>query len=261
MSSNLIRRRGYRSVTVPAIPEIVAHRGYSFAAPENTVAAFELAWKVAADAVEIDIYLTADNHIVVHHCATTGRTCVGGDLKVSESTLEELRKLDAGQAKGAQWAGEKIPTLEETFAVVPDGKRLLVEIKCHSEIVPEFMRIFKASGLKDEQVAIISFHDDVIKTIKEVHPSFEAYWLCCTNRMSADELVATAKAANADGLDAMVCDEFNEEFVAKVREAGMGLHVWTVDKDEEAVRMAALGVDGITTNRPAEIRALLEGRR
>jgi len=241
-------------------PEIVAHRGYSYVAPENTLAAINLAWLVGADAVEIDIYLTTDNQIVLFHDRTTART-TGVDLTVSESSFDQLRALDLGKWKGDQWAGEKIATLEDALATIPEGKRMFVEIKCHSEIIPRLVEILDASGCKDDQVAIISFYEDVIKDIKAIRPSLEAYWLCCTNRKTSEELIEIAKSANADGLDAMICYEFNEEFVSKARSAGMGVYVWTVDDDEDALRMAALGVDGITTNRPPEIRALLEGRR
>lgn len=242
------------------MPEIVAHRGYSYVAPENTLAAINLAWLVGADAVEIDIYLTTDNRIVLHHDRTTART-TGVDLTVSESNFDQLRALDLGKWKGDQWAGEQIPTVEEALATIPEGKRMFVEIKCRSEIIPKFIEALDASGCKDDQVAVICFHEDVIKDIKAARPTLKAYWLCNPQKKSAEELIEIAKSANADGLDAMICDEFNKEFVSRLRSAGMGIYVWTVDKDEDAQRMAALGVDGITTNRPPEITALREGRR
>jgi glycerophosphoryl diester phosphodiesterase len=242
------------------IPEIIAHRGYSYVAPENTLGAINLAWLVGADAVEIDIYLTTDNQIVLFHDRTTART-TGVDLTVSESSFDQLRALDLGKWKGDQWAGEKIATLEEALSTIPEGKRMFVEIKCHSEIIPHFLKALDASGCKDDQVAVISFYEEVIKDIKAIRPSLEAYWLCWTNRKPTEELIEIAKSSDADGLDAMVCEAFNEEFVSKVRDAGLGVYVWTIDDDAEALRMASLGVDGITTNRPPEIMALLEGRR
>jgi len=242
------------------IPEIIAHRGYSYVAPENTLAAINLAWLVGADGVEIDIYLTTDNRIVLFHDRTTART-TGVDLTVSESSFDQLRALDLGKWKGDQWEGERIATLAEVLPTIPEGKRMFVEIKCQSEIIPHFLEILDASGCKDDQVAVISFSQDVVRDIKTARPSLEAYWLCWTDRKPADELIEIAKSSDADGLDAMICEAFNEEFVSKVRDAGLGVYVWTVDDDAEALRMAALGVDGITTNRPPEITALLGGRR
>ena len=91
--------------------EIIGHRGASYLAPENTMASFMLGWEKGAD-VELDIYLTTDNRIVVIHDGTTRRTA-GTDLKVAASSSEELRKLDVGRFKSEQFAGERIPFLED----------------------------------------------------------------------------------------------------------------------------------------------------
>src|SRR5262245_24153707 len=98
--------------------EIIAHRGASHDAPENTVASFQEAWRQKADSAELDIQLTKDGRIVVLHDSTTKRT-TGTDLKVSEQTLAELRKLDAGSWKGEKFKGEKLPTLAEMLATAP----------------------------------------------------------------------------------------------------------------------------------------------
>src|ERR1700677_2285230 len=92
--------------------EIIAHRGASYDVPENTLAAFNLAWKEEADAVELDIYLTKDGKIVAIHDETTKRT-TGVALNVADSTLAELQQLDAGAWKNAVWKGEQIPSLEQ----------------------------------------------------------------------------------------------------------------------------------------------------
>src|SRR5690349_6499814 len=127
------------TLSLPAV-DIVAHRGASFDAPENTVASAKLGWEQKADAVEIDIYLSKDGRIVVLHDADTKRTA-GSVGKVVESTAEHLRTLDAGSWKGADWKGEKIPFLEEIIATVPEGGRLFIEIKCGPEILPELERV------------------------------------------------------------------------------------------------------------------------
>ena len=125
--------------------EIVAHRGASFDAPENTVAAIKLAWEQKADAAEFDVFLSKDGKIVVMHDPNTKR--IGGvDRKVVDQTLAELRKLDVGRWKDARFAGERMPTLEEMLATVPAGKRVFIEVKCGPEIVPELDRVLKASG-------------------------------------------------------------------------------------------------------------------
>ena len=246
----------------PLKVEIVAHRGASFDAPENTVAAIKLAWEQKADASEFDIFLTKDGELVVIHDATTKRTC-GTDLKVSESTLEALRKLDAGKWKGEKFAGEKLPTLDEMLATVPDGKRVFIEIKCGPEAVPEVDRVLKASKLKPEQVCVISFSADVVAASKKLRPDLQALWivnLAPKNQKprNAEELIAKAKEIKADGLDLSATPAIlDKTFGDKVKAAGLKLYVWTVDDAELAKKMIAAGAESITTNKPGWLREQL----
>ena len=115
--------------------EIIAHRGASGEAPENTLAAFRRAFAQGADGIEGDFRLTRDGEIVCLHDATTGRTA-GADLVVADTDLARLRALDVGAWKGPQWAGERIPTLAEVLGLVPAGKRLYIELKSGLEILP-----------------------------------------------------------------------------------------------------------------------------
>ena len=107
---------------------LMAHRGESFIAPENTLSAFKMAWDKGAKAVELDCYLTKDHKIVVMHDASTKRTG-GVDLVAKDTDSAELRKLDLGKWKGEQFAGEKMPFLSEVLATIPKGGKLFVEIK------------------------------------------------------------------------------------------------------------------------------------
>jgi len=137
--------------------EIVAHRGASADAPENSLTSMELAWEQKADAIELDLWLSRDGKLIVFHDADTKRI---GQLnrKISDYTLEEVQQVDIGAWKGPQFVGERIPTLESILATVPQGKRAFLEIKCGPEIVPEFMRVLKASGRAASQLAVISFN-------------------------------------------------------------------------------------------------------
>jgi glycerophosphoryl diester phosphodiesterase len=109
---------------------IIAHRGASHDAPENTLASFKLAWEQKADGIEGDFYLTKDGKIVCIHDKTTKRTSGQKvELDVAASTLAELRKVDVGAWKDPKYAGEKMPTLEEVLAIVPAGKVFFIEIK------------------------------------------------------------------------------------------------------------------------------------
>lgn len=248
--------------TDPPKVEIVAHRGASFDAPENTIAAIKLAWEQKADASEFDIYLTKDGKIVVIHDATTKRTA-GVELKVADSMLEDLRKLDAGKWKDAKFAGEKLPTLEEMLATVPVEKRVFIEVKCGPEIVPEMDRVIKASKLKPAQTCVISFNADVIAATKKARPDLQALWLVSlapknAKPRTAEELIAKAKEIKADGLDLSATPAvLDKAFGDKVKQAGLKLYVWTVNDAELAKKMIAAGAESITTDKPGWLREQL----
>ena len=245
-------------------PEIIAHRGSSFIAPENTLASFNLAWKQDTDACELDTYLTTDHRVVVIHDATTKRTAGGKDLKVSESSSEELRKLDVGRFKGEQWAGEKIPFLEEVIATIPPGKRLFTEIKCGPEILPYLVPLIEKSG-KKSQIIIIGFGLETMAAAKEKMPDVPVYWLRDTKRDPKDKKpqphdLAWIKAVQdkkLDGIDVNY-EGLTEAFAKAVHAAGLKLVTWTVDDVAEAKRDAVLGADGVTTNKPDVMKAALK---
>lgn len=243
----------------PAV-EIVGHRGASFDAPENTVAAIKLAWEQKADASEFDIYLTKDGKIVVIHDATAKRTA-GRDVKVAGATLAELRKLDAGSWKNAKFAGEKLPTLDDMLATVPDGKRVFIEIKCGPEVVSELDRVLKAAKLKPAQTCVISFDAAVIAATKKARPDLQVLWLASLNTKkprTAEELIAKAKEINADGLDLSATPTvLDEAFGKKVKAAGLKLYVWTVNDVALARKMIAAGAESITTDKPGWLREQL----
>lgn len=243
-------------------PEIIAHRGASSMAPENTLASFKTAWKVGADAVELDTYLTIDNRIVVIHDSTTRRVS-GVDMTVSKSSSQDLRKLDVGKWKGQQWTNEKIPYIEEVLKTVPKGKRIFIEIKCGPEILSKMFRLLDSSKLKTSQIVIISFSTDVIRAVEQQHPQLTTYWLCSLNSKpgSAQKTIETAKSIKADGIDVAASSLVDSDYARRVREAKLSFYVWTVNNPATAKRMADLGVDGITTDKPVEIRNLIFGKQ
>lgn len=247
--------------------EIVAHRGASYTAPENTLASARLAWQRNADAVEIDVYLTADGRIVVLHDSTIKRT-TGKDWKVAERTLAELKTLDAGVWKGAAWADEPIPTLEEILATVPDGKRLFIEIKCGPEMLPELQRVLRASGKRPAQTAVISFDLATVRAVKGTMPMLSVYWIRPTSPRRdkntgqmvdrLDDLIETCQKSGLDGLDLAHDSQLTKELIARIHGLGLEMHVWTVNSPDDARKLIALGVDGITTDRPGWLREQLQ---
>ncbi len=246
-------------------PEIIAHRGASYLAPENTVASAKLAWEKKTDAVEVDVYLTADQHVVVIHDRTTKRTA-GEELEVATCTAEQLRRLDVGRFKDESFAGERIPLLIEIIETLPPEKQLFVEIKCGSEILPPLEKIIADSG-KRSQIVIIGFGLDTVKASKQLMPDIPTYWLVGTKKTEETEewiphstsLIDETVAGGLDGLNVHWAG-VTEEFAKSVKDAGLGLYVWTVNDPVEAARLAKLGVDGITTDRPGWLRAQLGGQ-
>ena len=245
---------------------IVAHRGASHDAPENTLAAFRLAWQQQADAVECDVRLTADGRPAVMHDATTART-TGADLTVSETALDDLRRLDAGAWKDPRWAGERVPHLAEVLATVPDGRGVIVEVKSGLETVPVVADVLNASPIDRARVVVVSFSEQVISAVGERLPGVERRWLWGFRQdaetgswnITADDLVARARRCGADSLGLSASDAIDDDLVRTLRTAGLPLHVWTIDDPALARRMIALGAASITTNRPGRLRAELEG--
>jgi glycerophosphoryl diester phosphodiesterase len=246
-----------------AAMKIVAHRGASFLAPENTLASVKLAWELQADAVEVDVYLTPDKRIVVIHDETTLRTS-GQDHQVAESRAEVLRDLDVGGLKAKKYAGEKIPFIEEVLATVPPGKKLFVEIKCGPEILPYLRGMLTDSG-KKSQVIVISFDYDVAVGFKALQPDVPVLFLKTTDKdekggrlVFKKELVEKALAGGLDGLG-VHHEGVTREFAQAVKDAGLELYVWTVDDPLEARRLMELGTDWLATNRPGWMREQLRG--
>src|SRR5690554_6490425 len=134
-----------------AQPIIVAHRGASWDAPENTVASALLAWELGADAVEVDVYMAKDNRIMVIHDKDTKRTAAGKKNMVVKSTPSlVLRDLDVGSWKDDSFKGEKIPFLDEIIQTVPENKLLIIEIKDDRSIIPHLKRNVDKSGKKEQ---------------------------------------------------------------------------------------------------------------
>lgn len=243
-------------------PELVAHRGSSDEAPENTMLAMELGFR-QADACELDIHLSKDGQVVVMHDASTKRTA-GIDKPIAHQTLAELKALDAGRFKGEQFAGERIPTLSEVLAIVPDGKRLFIEIKCGAEVIPALVAAIEEAKKKPEQTALIAFNRETLRQAKLKLPKLQAYWLASAKPdpktqepPALDDLIRKCKEAGLDGLDLDAKFPFDADFVGRIRAANLKCYAYTVNDPEAAKRLAAAGVDGITTDKPLKLRESL----
>jgi glycerophosphoryl diester phosphodiesterase len=246
---------------------IVGHRGASYDAPENTLAAFKLAWQQGADGIEGDFYLTKDGQIVCIHDSDTTRTG-GKKLVVKDSTLAELLALDYGSWKGPQFAGEKIPTFAEVLAVVPEGKLFVIELKSGPEIVPVMKAELERLKPKGVKLLLITFDDKTVQACKRELPGIRVHWLTGYKQNKETgvwspgeaEVAERLRNSHADGLGTQGSREVvTSDFLARLRQAGMKeFHAWTIDKPEDAKYFQSLGAVGITTNRPQYIREALQ---
>lgn len=228
---------------------IIAHRGASFDAPENTLASAKLGWEQQADAVEIDIHLSADNRIMVIHDKDTKRT-TGVDLPVAATSSSRLRELDAGSWKNEKYKGEKIPFLNEILAIIPEGKKLIIEIKSNKDIVPYLKEELEKSG-KVHQCEIISFDFEALCSAKNALPDIPAYFL--SGNLKTDEfknLLPKLKEYKINGFN-LHFSAITPEMAKLCKLNKIPLYSWTIDDVEVAKKLIALGVIGITTNKPA----------
>ena len=176
-------------------PLIIGHRGASFDAPENTLAAFRLAFAQGADGIEADFRLSADGEILCIHDATTGRTA-DANLRVAAHSLAELRRLDIGARKGEKWQGEKIPTLAEVLAIIPAGKIFFIECKCGKEIIPPLRRLFAASAMTPVELRFLAFDAPLLAALKTEFPDHQVLSKCGISPCGSHWPLATAPTGN-----------------------------------------------------------------
>lgn len=236
--------------------KIIAHRGESYDAPENTLAAINLAWKRDADAVEVDVHLSKDGRIVVIHddnVSMDGET----SKKVADLTLDELKRLDVGRYKGDQWINERIPTLEEVLLTVPSNKIIFIEIKAGDEIVNELERVINQSRLRPDQIKIIGFDRDVMINARETLTPIEIFWVRNIEylemktawRADIKRMITDTCDAGLHGLDFSNSKVIDKSLVNMIKRYGLKLFVWTVNDPVEAIGLLEAGVDGVASDR------------
>jgi glycerophosphoryl diester phosphodiesterase len=241
-------------------PFIVAHRGASCDAPENTIPSFKLAWEQDADAIEGDFHLTRDGQIVCIHDRDTKRL-TGQRKVIKDCSLEELKSLDVGSWFGEIYKGTRIPTLSEVFSTMPRGKGVFIEIKCGPEILINLLEEICISKVGWEDVVVISFNRKVIHELKVLAPHLKALWISSFRRRkngvlapSVASILKVLKMTHADGFSSPANAMVDGSFVATLTERGYEHHVWTIDDLNTAKRFLSYGVSSITTNAPGYLK-------
>ena len=251
---------------------VIAHRGGRALGPEHTLKTFSRAVDLGVDVLELDIQLSADGELVLHHSRTVDRT-TDGVGRVDSLTLAQLQALDAGyhwQGDGRSHPfraqGYRIPTLAEVVAAFPE-QRMLIEIKPDDPRAAVALCASLRESHMQERVTVASFHTDIQGAFRAACP--EVLTSPATGDMIAYELFHLLR------LDRLYPPDFelfqvpervgpltlvDERFVSLARERNLPVQVWTVNEEEDMERLIDLGVDGIVTDHPVRLLSILRRR-
>ena len=246
--------------------KVIAHRGASGQAPENTLAAIHKALDIGVDMIEIDVRQTRDGAIVLLHDRTLNRT-TNGKGRVAKQTLKEVQALDAGSWFDPRFATEGVPTLEEAMQLIDGQCGLLIEIKDGDLLHPIFckrlVRLIQQHKAHS-WVVVQSFSTKVLRAVYRLDPAIELNKLI---HYAVPGLPVyndgTVRFGNvfADRLTTAVnlnSRHFNRRVVRKLRTHKRATYLWTVDDPEAMQRLIKLKADGIITNYPDRLKAVLK---
>ena len=253
------------------MPLVVAHRGASADAPENTLSAVRAALVRDTDLIEVDVQRSKDGALVLMHDTTLARTTNARELfpsrgpwLVGQFTHAELSRLDAGSWKGPQFAGERIPTLEQLVEVVRRSRSgLLLELKAPA-LYPGIVREVTAclaqqagylqSATAAGRLVVESFSQDAIRECKDAEPSIPVGLLGTPSPAELPALSGWVDQVNPGYRAA------NASYVSDIHRAGLRSLVWTVDRPGAMRRAIRAGADGVITNRPDVLHRVLGER-
>ena len=239
---------------------IVAHRGASHSAPENTLPSFELAFKENADFIEGDFWLTKDKEIVCIHDSNTSRvTKKHFNLDVRTSTLKELKKIDIGSWKGDKFKNSQIPTLGEILQIIPKDKGIFIELKDDRLLLlNELSKIINELSFSPGKIRFIAFNPKMVLAAKKILPGIKTYWLYnwyfAKKTNTKQQIIRTLKILNCDGIDINPAPWLDIQFVMDLRKHNLDFATYGVDDFQNTLKLLTLGVDYITTNSPKMIR-------
>lgn len=234
--------------------KIIAHRGASNLAPENTVAAFQKALEINADGIETDAHLTEDGHIVLCHNYYIDETS-DGTGKISELTFDEIRKHDFGRKFSPDFAGEKIPTIDELLKCIKSIEKIIIEIKTPEnglEVVDKTIETVRDHGLLNKTV-FSSFSLDVLHRCRDIEKDVRTAMLFDMRTAFASEILDDPKSFcdknNVDELHPIILF-ISEEFVGKCNDNNIETYFWTVNDAGSKEDLERIGVTGIITDVP-----------
>jgi glycerophosphoryl diester phosphodiesterase len=247
-------------------PVVIAHRGYSHWAPENTLPAFKLAKVAGADLVELDYHHTKDGVLIVIHDGELDRTTDavarwgGKEIRVASKTLAELRTLDAGQWFDANYTGTRLPTLAEALELIQDGNVTVIERKAGDAAT--CVKLLRERNLINH-VVVQSFDWKYLKEFHQQEPRQILGALGPPGSRGGKKLEDAAKTLDKSWVDegrqtgarVVVWNrQITRESVAYAHKRGMKVWVYTIDDPTLAQSLRELGADGIISNDPSVIQ-------
>ena len=240
-------------MTRPPRPLVIAHRGASAQRPENTLPAFELAVEQAADMIETDLHRTRDGAVVIVHDERLSG--LGGRGEIADTTLAEVRALDAG-------GGEHIPTLDEVLDAFGSRVAWNLELKRATRADYDGLEHLALDAVAARKLLgrtlFSSFYDSVLARLRAL--SSEARIGLLLSRRHPQAALERARSLGAEAIhpEAALVEP---DLVERAHAAGLAVYPFTVDDTVEMRRLLALGVDGLFTNHPDRLRALVDARR
>lgn len=240
---------------------VIAHRGFSGAAPENTLTAFQKAVEAGSDMIELDVQFSKDRKLVVLHDDTLERTTNGRGRAV-DFTLEELKNLDAGSWFGAQFSGEKIPTLKEVLELAQGRVLINIEIKhpehgqySIAELAERALKEVKNARMID-RVIFSSFNPAALEWIKKREPRA---WVALLYHRDWNS-VPDAMGGKEYGVLNLRHTYLTKAKIRKIHQEGKKINVYTVNSPEGLEQFVRWKVDGIITNYPDRLIQILKAK-
>ena len=245
--------------------QIIAHRGESFDAPENTMQSIQLAWDRNCQLVEIDIRKTKDNQIVIIHDKTTYRTAKKL-FSIKRNSLEVLKKLNVGYFKHSSSQFNAIPALKEVLESVPKDCKLVIEIKSNSKILSHLKKLLEESNFSEDQIHIIAFNFKTLAKAKRLMPQYKMLWLLNLDYyfpswliyLNKEKIVQKLKKYNLDGVNVWQGKLLTKEFIQYFKQKNFLVYTWTVNDPYRAGQLLNYGIDGITTDKAGWLKKQVE---
>ncbi|WP_413375004.1 glycerophosphodiester phosphodiesterase [Alkalihalobacillus sp. 1P02AB] len=236
-------------------PIIIAHRGASKDAPENTLAAFALAVQHGCDAIELDIHLSVDNEFIVCHDEHINRT-TNGSGKIADMTVPQLKSFDCGQWFNEKFRGEKIPLLEEVFELVPSHILINIELKIPHKYpdIERKLTNFLIRKNRIDSVVVSSFDHQCLHRLKKLESRVKIGLLYMSNLVEHYQYTRLFNVPIYSLHPYFL--NIGEEDIRKAKKKNLEVYTWTVNEEKEMAKLIQAGVTGIITDCPQKLKLI-----